>query len=114
MKEKTLKEFVHPPLQEIVEFFGGRYLFLEERRLSYQGREVLYLLGMAAVESSCCGPGGCAFIKVPGYIHSWKEKVTAAGHFISEIESITSATSQKEIAKSLLDMHPECSQVEFH
>lgn len=106
-------EFTHPPLKEPVNFFGGCYLFLEERQLTYRGKEVLYLLGVAAVESSCCGPGGCVFIKVPGYIHAWKKEVTASGQYLSEIESVASAVEQKEIKKLLMEKHPECGQVDF-
>lgn len=105
--------FWHPPLQEPVNFFGGYYLFLEEGRLPYREREVLYLLGVAAVESSCCGRGGCVFIKVPGYIRSWKKEVKALGQYLSEIESIASPAEQKEITKLLLEKHPECGQVDF-
>lgn len=107
------REFIHPPLKEAVEFFGGSYLFLEEGYLSYQGKQVLYFLGIGAIESSCCGQGGCAFIKVPGYVRYWKKGVTQAGHFISEIEPIASSPAQKEIAKLLRERHPEYGQVEF-
>ncbi|MGB9698539.1 MAG: hypothetical protein ACPL5I_04050 [Thermodesulfobacteriota bacterium] len=106
-------KFLHPPLQEPVNFFGGWYLFLEEGRLPYRDKEVLYLLGVAVVESSCCGPGGCIFIKVPGYVHSWKKEFTASGQYLSEIESIASTAEQKEITKLLFQKHPECGQVDF-
>lgn len=107
------RSFMHPPLKELVNFFGGCYLFLEERCFPYREKEVLYLLGVAAVESSCCGPGGGVFIKVPGYIRSWKKEVTTSGQYLSEIESIVSITEQKEITKLLLEKHPECGQVDF-
>ena len=54
-------EFTHPELNKRVEFFGGGYVFIEEGRITYQGKEVLYFLGMAGIEASCCGTGGCAF-----------------------------------------------------
>ncbi len=106
-------KFLHPPLREPVNFFGGGYLFLEEGRLAFRDKEVLYLLGVAAVESSCCGPGGCIFIKVPGYVQTWKKEFTASGQYLSEIESIASTAEQKEITKLLLAKHPECGQVDF-
>lgn len=108
-----VQEFLHPPLKEPVNFLGGYYLFSEEGRLPYREREVLYLLGVAVVESSCCGPGGCVFIKVPGYIHSWKKRISASGRYISEVESIASTAEQKEISKLLLGKYPECGQVDF-
>lgn len=107
------QQFLHPPLKEAVEFFAGCYFFLEEGRLFYREREILYFLGVAAIESSCCGPGGCVFIKVPGYIHSWKKGISASGRYISEIESIASTAEQKEITQLLLEKYPECGQVDF-
>ncbi len=107
------QKFIHPPLREAVEFFGGKYFFLEEGRLPFHGKEVLYLLGVAVVESSCCGRGGCAFIKVPGYIRSWQSEVTASGQHLSEVELISSAEEQKEIRRILQEKYPECAQINF-
>ena len=106
-------QYIHPELNEKVEFFGGSYLFCEEGRLSYQGKEVFYLVGMACVESSCCGARGCAFIKVPGYVFSWKQRMDEHGQVLSEIERIEDQESQKEISKILEEKHPGFSQIEF-
>ncbi len=107
------QKFIHPPLGETVEFFGGRYFFLEEGRLTFHGKEVLYLLGVAVMESSCCGRGGWAFIKVPGYIRTWKREVTTSGQYLSEVELISFAAEQKEITSILKEKYPECAQVNF-
>lgn len=96
-----------------IEFFGGGYLFLEEGKVNYRGKEVLYLKGIASVESSCCGIAGCGFIKVPGYILSWKKAQNEVGQFISEVESIQARDQQEEIRKILGDSHPGFSQIEF-
>ena len=106
-------EFSHPELNQRVDFFGGGYLFIEEGKLEYRGKEVLYLVGMAAIESSCCGTGGCAFIKVPGYIRSWKKRRSEAGQPISEVERIEARDQQEEIKEFLKEKHPGFSQVEF-
>jgi len=108
-----MNEFVHPELNKKTEFFGGSYLFIEEGTISFQGKEVLYLLGTAGVESSCCGTGGCAFIKVPGYVLSWKKGRNDFGHPVSVVERINSPESQKGIKRILGEKHPEFQQVEF-
>jgi hypothetical protein len=106
-------EFVHPELNQRVDFFGGGYLFVEEGKLPYRGKEVLYLVGMAGIEASCCGTGGCAFIKVPGYIRAWKRGQNEAGRPISEVERIEVQDQRKEIQGLLKERHPDFSQVEF-
>ena len=108
-----MEQYIHPELNKKVEFFGGSYLFLEEGKLSYQGKEVYYLVGMASVESSCCGARGCAFIKVPGYVFFWKKRMDEHGQWISEIERIEGAENQREIRKILEEKYPGFSQIEF-
>ena len=106
-------EFIHPVLNQRVDFFGGGYLFTEEGKLDYRGKEVLYLVGMAGIESSCCGTGGCAFIKVPGYIRTWEKGRSGSGQPISEVERIDARDQQIEIQEFLKERHPGFSQIEF-
>jgi hypothetical protein len=106
-------EFVHPELNQRVEFFGGGYLLVEEGKLNYRGKEVLYLVGIAGIEASCCGTGGCAFIKVPGYIRSWKKGQNETGRPVSEVERIEAQDQQEEIQYLLKERHPGFSQIEF-
>ncbi len=104
--------FIHPELNKRIEFFGGGYMFVEEGKFIYQGKEVLYLKGVADIETSCCGGGGGGFIKVPGYIHSWKKAHNEMGRPISEVESIEAPDQQKEISDILSVSHPGFSQIE--
>jgi hypothetical protein len=106
-------QFTHPELNERVEFFGGCYVFIEEGRITHQGKEVLYFLGMAAVEASCCGPGGSAFIKVPGYVRSWKKTRNALGQPVSEVERIHHKECQREIRRIFEEKRPDFRQIEF-
>jgi hypothetical protein len=105
--------FIHPVLNERIEFFAGSYLFVEEGKLPYAGREVFYLKGIASLEASCCGPAGWGFIKVPGYIRSWKTAQSEGGQPISEVETIESHDQQEEIRKLLKDNHPGFCRIEF-
>jgi hypothetical protein len=106
-------EFVHPELNQRVEFFSGGYLFTEEGKLHFRGKEVLYLVGTAGIEASCCGTGGCAFIKVPGYIRAWKRGRNETGRPVSEVERVEAQDQQKEIQDLLKEKHPGFSQIEF-
>ncbi len=81
--------------------------------MNYRGKEVLYLKGIACIEASCCGTGGCGFIKVPGYIHSWKMTQSEMGQPISEIERIEAQDQQEEIREILRETHPGFLQIEF-
>ena len=53
-----VKEFIHPGLGQEVWTQGGYYIAREEKSLTYNGREVIYILGHAVIEASCCGAGG--------------------------------------------------------
>ena len=86
---------------------------MEEGKLNYRGKEVLYFVGMAQVENSCCGRGGSAFIKVPGFVLSWKKGQNEMGRPISEVERIEGEKPQREIRKILEEKHPGFSQIEF-
>lgn len=61
-------EFVHPVLNEIITAIGGHYSFTKEDKIKHADREILYLIGFGAVDSSCCGFGGCIYALVPGYV----------------------------------------------
>ena len=69
-----LQDFIHPNLGQEITAIGGHYVFNNERRLSFDGRDVLYLVGYAVVDTSCCGVGGCAYAMVPGVVKKWKFK----------------------------------------
>jgi hypothetical protein len=85
---------------------AGHYKILEEGKMAYGNREVLYVMGGAVVDSACCGPGGCQFVHVPGYIVSWKVHTDAAGLFMSEVEPITNSEEQKEVRNVLVRKFP--------
>ncbi len=105
--------FIHPELNQPVEFFGGSYVFCEEGKLSCQGKEVLYFIGVAGLDASCCGRSGCAFAKVPGFIHRWKTKKDQSGRMISEVEKIKDAKGQEEVSRLLKEKYPQVTQIEF-
>ena len=95
-------DFVHPVLDEAVRTIGGHYILSQEKRLFYEGREVLYFIGSAVVDTSCCGPGGCSYALVPGYVRDWKYKTGSDGLFVSRVEPIRDTGVQSEIRRLIM------------
>ena len=108
-----MSEYRHPELNKRVDFCGGGYSFMEEGKFVYQGKEVLFSVGIANLEASCCGTWGCGFVKVPGYVLSWKTRVDEHGQVLSEIEKVEDKERQIEIRKILEEKFPGFSQIEF-
>ena len=84
----------------------------EEGTIRLQGKEVLYFVGVAGLDASCCGRGGCAFIKVPGVL-SGAGKRDATGRFISEVSPIAEEEDRKRVSRILKEKYPEVTQIEF-
>jgi hypothetical protein len=107
-----MHKYTHLPLHKDVEALAGYYTPLKEGRLKYHGREVLYIVGQAAVDSSCCGAGNYRYVIVPGYIINWQKEKNEAGLPVTEVETISDKTSLEEMAAIIRDTE-HISQVEF-
>jgi len=105
------QDYVHPKLGQEITAIGGHYVFGKEIRLPYDGREVLYFLGYAVLNSTCCGVGGCAYALVPGFIFDWKYKKTD-DTFVSKIEPIHDLSVQQKIRR-LIQRKEMVYQVNF-
>ena len=90
-------DYAHPKLGQEISAIGGHYVFTDERRIPYNGREILYFVGYAVLNSTCCGVGGCAYVLVPGFIQQWKYKKSSDDAFVSQIEPIRDFKVQQEI-----------------
>jgi hypothetical protein len=90
-------EYVHQELNQEITAIGGYYVLVKEVRLPFQGREVLYLVGHAAFDSTCCGAGGCAYALVPGFVVNWKGKTSQDGAAISLVEPIHDKGVQEKV-----------------
>ena len=93
------QDFVHPDLGREVTAIGGHYVFVKEIRMPYNGRELLYLVGYAALDSTCCGIGGCAYVLVPGFLRQWKYKKNQDDRLISKMDPIRDPSVQKDIRR---------------
>ncbi len=81
-------EFVHPALNEEVEAIGGHYMFTREDLLAHPVGDILYLVGYAATDTSCCGAGGCGYALVPGHVQSLRLRVNEDNRYISAITPV--------------------------
>ncbi|MFB3925361.1 MAG: hypothetical protein ACE14T_04845 [Syntrophales bacterium] len=104
--------YVHEDLETEVRTISGHYRFTEEKRLSFRGREVVYKVGFAVIDNSCCGTGGCRFLVIPGYVVSWKNGKSDTGLSVSEVEPITSEEERAGIRETLEKEYP-FSQIDF-
>jgi hypothetical protein len=95
----VVEEYVHQKLNEEVTAIGGHYLLVKEVRLPFAGREVLYVVGHAAFDTSCCGAGGCAYALVPGTILQWKARHSQEGRAVSEVEPVREGDVQRALRR---------------
>ena len=98
---KMILEYVHQPLGEEVTALAGYYAITKELRLKDDGREVLCMIGICSVESSCCGRRSFQYAIVPGYLVSWKGKENEAGLSVSEVEPIGDEAIKRAIAATI-------------
>ena len=105
-------EYVHPGLDQQITAIGGHYVLVKEVRLPFHGREILYLVGHAAFDTTCCGPGGCAYALVPGFVASWHSSQTEDGLAVSQIEPVDDAGTQNKIRR-LIERSETVQQVMF-
>ena len=105
------KEYTHE-LQVEYRSISGRYEPEKEGKIRVDGKEVLYVVGNAVVDSSCCGPWGCRYALVPGYVVKWKYKKDDKGNPVSIVSPITDEHVSKKIGK-LLKKKEGVMQVQF-
>jgi len=101
--------YVHQELGETVEAIGGSYTLTKEVRLPWIGPpagEVLYTVGYAIFDTSCCGVGGCGFATVRGFLRSWQDSRDAQERPISTVEPIDDPALRREIAKLIRRREP--------
>ena len=107
------REYTHLKLgEDVAAGIAGYYTPGQEVRLSYNGREVLYVLGSAVVEAACCGVGNWGYVLVPGYIVKWQHKKSEAGLPVSEVAPISDEKTRDNI-KQIIQSKETVAQVQF-
>lgn len=107
-----MNQYTHRPLGQEVRSISGSYAIEEEKSISFRGREVLLAKGWWAVDSSCCGTGGCGFALVPGYVLGWKSSRNEKGEPVTEIEPVQDP-AEKEALRELIQSSEKVPQVNF-
>ncbi|MBC8391674.1 MAG: hypothetical protein H8E17_03775 [Deltaproteobacteria bacterium] len=105
-------DFVHPELNEEVTAIGGYYVLTKEALVSFLSHSLLYFVGYAVIDTSCCGVGGCSYAFVPGFMLKWKYKKTTDNHLVSRIQPIKDPSIQREIRR-LIEHKETVHQISF-
>jgi hypothetical protein len=111
MQMSMEREYTHE-LNKEVQSVSGWYRLTKEQQIDVHGRKLLYVVGDAAIDSSCCGVGGCHYAVVPGYIIHWKKTSNEAGDQVSLVEPVRD-DQVKEQLRQMLYRDEGVSQVQF-
>ncbi len=104
--------YVHEPLDQEVTAIAGHYVLVREERLPFLGRELLYVLGHAVFDTSCCGVGGCGYAIVPGFVVRWHAGCDDEGKPFSAVEPILDEDHRAQITQ-LIREREGIHQVQF-
>ena len=99
-------EFTHPKLGEEVRTIAGYYIPHEEHSLRYNGRDILYILGHACIDTSCCGAAAWSYIQVPGFLVRKHIRGGETTPPVSEVESIQEPEIRNEVRELLSREYP--------
>ena len=105
-------QYTHLPLNQDVAGIAGYYTPIREVRLPYNGKEVLYFIGQAVIDSSCCGVARWGYAMVPGYIVHWQKETNEAGLPVSEVEPVSDKGEREDI-RQLIEEAESLSRIEF-
>jgi hypothetical protein len=94
-----MTKYTHLELNKDVPTPSGYYAPQKEVKLNYEGREVLYTVSEAVIESSCCGAGDYCSAQVPGFILGWRVEKSDTGLPVSLIDPITDENTRRAISK---------------
>ncbi len=104
--------YIRERLGDEVQAPSGYYRPLAEGWLAHQGGHVLYVLGSACIEASCCGVGSWSYVRVEGRAvgEEAAERLDREGRL--EIDTIDAVTDRRSITALLRQHYPE-ARVEF-
>lgn len=106
-------DYIHPDLGEDVQGRAGFYTAVEELTMPYNGREVLYVMGVARLERPCCGSVCCwGYIQVPGFLVEKYVRGKGSTSPVSKVEIIENENDRDRIRNVLMEKHPG-TQVEI-
>jgi hypothetical protein len=111
---KTSTKYTHLELGQDVDIgIAGYYTPEREVRLPDNGREVLYVVGQAVVESSCCGiKGNWTYAIVPGFIINWQYTQNERDLPVSEVQPIPDEATRERI-RQIVEKKESAAMVGF-
>lgn len=92
-----MNRYTHLELNQDVPTPSGYYNPQKEVRLNYHGREVLYTVSEAMIESSCCGSNDYCSVTIPGYVLGWKAEKNSRGLPVTLVEPIADENDRNAI-----------------
>ena len=92
--------YVHPAIGDEIRAIGGGYSTVRESIIRVGGREVLYSIVVARLDSSCCGEGGCAYANVIGY-PAGEETTDPSGRRTRLVEAIDDAGARERATRAV-------------
>jgi len=98
----SVQRYVHHPLGEPVEAIGGSYVLVKEVRLPHPRGEVLYVVGHAVFDTTCCGFGGCGYAQVQGLVRSWHDHQSDDGLAVSLVEPMDHDGDRDALRREIL------------
>ena len=110
--DTAFQDFSHPELNVQITAIGGSYFMIKEARLRFKDEDILYLVGTAIFDTTCCGTGGCAYALVPGMIRKWQYKSDSNGLPISQVRPVFEARIRKKIREMIMK-NESVQQVNF-
>lgn len=96
-----VRDYVHLELGREIEAISGTYTPIKESMLNLNGRDILYVVGMAVI--NCCGSGSFPYATVPGQVVTWKGRIDESGLSVSQVEPVEAETIKHEIAKTIME-----------
>lgn len=99
---------------ERVDLVNGSYGIEEFRRLRVAGREILYGVGSAILDNSCCGAFGCQYVLVMGeVVPTGKNAPVSAGEAESIVRRITDPALADAVSRAVSTAEG-CAGVNFY
>ena len=111
MERQRAMEYVHPILNEEISAIAGHYTLTREEILSHESGRILYFVGYANMDTSCCGFKGCGYAIVAGRIEKLCSSETPDNRPISQVTPVEEDLYQ-EISRMIKEKQG-VSQVHF-
>ncbi|HPW68867.1 MAG: hypothetical protein WDA72_09815 [Desulfomonilia bacterium] len=104
-------EYVHPVLNEEITAIAGHYTLISQEILPHEKGGILYFVGYAHMDTSCCGLKGCGYAVVAGHVAGLCSSRTPDGRPVSQVVPVDEALHQ-EVSRVIRERYG-VSQVHF-